>query len=121
MMIAPAPKLWPSALERFFGRRHLHVRVLEAEGDERVVAVVLDDDVLPLPEMPPGGDDVSPSTIVIGCLRMLLSVTSVTVMLRISGNVQPVSSYGDGLAGEKFWSEKYMSAIVRYGWSPRMM
>ncbi len=40
-------------------------------------------------------------------------------MLRISGKVQPVSSYGDGFDTAKFWSEKYMSAIVRYGWSPR--
>ena len=76
--------------------------------------------MLPVPVMPPGAVT-SPFTAVIGCLRTLVSVISVTVMFRISGNVQPVSSYGDGLAGEKFWSEKYMSAIVRYGWSPRMM
>jgi hypothetical protein len=31
------------------------------------------------------------------------------------GKVHPVSSYGAGFAGEKFWSEKYMSASVRYG------
>ena len=35
-------------------------------------------------------------------------------------NVQPVSSYGRGLAGAKFCTPKYISAIVRYGWSPRM-
>ena len=33
--------------------------------------------------------------------------------LRMSWKVQPVSSYGRGLVGEKFWIEKYMSASVR--------
>ena len=49
------------------------------------------------------------------------SVTGVSTMSRLSWYVQPVSSYGRGLPFAYAWSEKYISASVRYGWSARMM
>jgi hypothetical protein len=60
--------------------------------------------VPPLPSTPPGART-SAVIAVIGCVRIALSLTGVR----------------RGLAGEKLWKEKYMSAIVRYGWSPRTM
>jgi hypothetical protein len=35
-----------------------------------------------------------------GCVWMLLSLTAITRTLRMSWNVQPVSSYGAGFCGE---------------------
>ena len=74
----------------------------------------------PVPAIPPGAVT-SAVTFFMGDVSKDLSTTGLMVMLRIRGKVQPVSSYGAGFAGEKFWREKYMSARVRYGWSPRTM
>ena len=69
---------------------------------------------LPEPVIPPAART-SAVTAVIGPASSAASPTGVIVMLRIIGKVQPVSSYGDGLATGKFCSEKYISARVRYG------
>ena len=54
--------------------------------------------VLPGPSTPPPATT-SPVIGVIAWVRMALSLIGVMVRSRISGNVQPVSSYGDGLPG----------------------
>ena len=52
----------------------------------------------PVPSMPPGALASAVSSVVAPS-SMPLSVTGLMTMLRMSGNVQPVSSYGRGLAG----------------------
>ena len=68
----------------------------------------------PVPSMPPGALASAVSS-VIGWLTTFLSVIGLITRFRMYWNVQPVSSYGRGFAGAKLWTEKYMSAIVRYG------
>ena len=74
-MIAPAAKLWPSALNDVFGRRHLHAGFLKRNETSVLSLLFSTTTVLPVPVMPPGAVT-SFFTAVIGCLRMLLSVTS---------------------------------------------
>src|SRR6185312_14847967 len=108
MMNAPAPKLWPSALNASSAAAILTVGFLKRKLTSVLSLLFSTTMVLPLPDTPPVATTFfAIGTAVIGALRILLSVTSSTVMLRINGNVQPVSSYGDGFAGEKFWSAKY--------------
>src|SRR5262245_32846402 len=121
-MIAPGANVWPSAVNDSSAADIFTPAFLNRNDTSELSLLFSTTIVVPVPVMPPGATTVLfIGIIVIGWLRTLLSVISVTVMFRMSGNVQPVSSYGDGFAGAKFWSEKYMSASVRYGWSPRMM
>src|SRR5262245_48663058 len=121
-MIAPARKERPSTVNGSSAAPIVTLAFLTRNETSELSLLFSTTITLPWTDTPPGATTyLFIGTIVIGRSRTLLSVISVTVMFRMSGNVQPVSSYGDGLAGAKFWSEKYMSASVRYGWSPRMM
>src|SRR5438046_1740805 len=100
-MTAPGAKLCPSAVNDSSAADIFTPAFLKRNVTSELSLLFSTMMVLPVPVTPPAARTVLLiGTIVIGALKTLLSVTSFTSMLRISGKVQPVSSYGDGFAGE---------------------
>ena len=90
-MIAPARNLRPASSKSSSAAAMATARVLEPEGDERVVGGVLDDQRAAGP-LDAAGAFTGAVTLAIAWVSTAASFTSAMVMSRMYWNVQPVSS-----------------------------